>query len=102
MSQIALPIHADEKMYTSSRRDGKRSSAWKILPLLGLSAVGMIALHMHCPDLWSRPSTMDVESMCRQPSPAASASNWSSLYDYAGFKMESAKRLSGAIKIPTE
>ena len=40
--------------------------------------------------------------LCVQPSPPAQPSNWSALYDHPDFAMESAQRLSGAVKIPTQ
>ncbi|KAF8660451.1 hypothetical protein AX16_001631 [Volvariella volvacea WC 439] len=41
------------------------------------------------------------EDVCPQPSPAAKPSNYSSFYDSPEFAIRSAKRLSGAIQIPT-
>lgn len=40
-------------------------------------------------------------TLCHQPLPAATPSNFSDLYSSPKFRLESAKRLSGAIQIPT-
>lgn len=40
-------------------------------------------------------------TLCRQPLPAATPSNFSDLYSSPKFRLESAKRLSGAVQIPT-
>ncbi len=81
------------------------STGWKIL----LSAVGLVALGslaISPPPLnllaHSERSHARLADLCKQPSPAAKPSNWSSVFDYDEFKMDSAKRLSGAVRIPTQ
>ncbi|TFK33512.1 hypothetical protein BDQ12DRAFT_738741 [Crucibulum laeve] len=46
-------------------------------------------------------SKASFENVCAQPEPAAQTSNFSAFYSSLDFRMESAKRLSGAIQIPT-
>lgn len=72
--------------------------------LLALKATMLFTIHC-----WSHkhhhgfmPGSSAQRDLCPQPGPAAQPSNWSSLYDYADFSIESAKRLSGAVQIPTQ
>lgn len=72
--------------------------------LLAFKATMLFTIHS-----WSHkhhhgfmPGTSVKGDLCPQPGPAAQPSNWSSLYDYADFSIESAKRLSGAVQIPTQ
>ena len=51
--------------------------------------------------LWTSRADVDLSGVCLQPFPV-NPSNWTQLYKHEGFAEESAKRLSGAVRIPTQ
>lgn len=51
---------------------------------------------------WSAGQTLSPEDICLQPTPQGQPSHWSELYNRSGFAHESAERLAGAVKIPTQ
>lgn len=50
----------------------------------------------------SRQPARNHSGTCSQPATQGIPSNWTELYDYNGFAKESAERLSGAVRIPTQ
>ncbi|KAF8998133.1 hypothetical protein BDQ17DRAFT_1362515 [Cyathus striatus] len=94
-----LPLHN-----SPNKSSSVYSFTWKLLAI----AATCLALYTwspfnDCHRSISRVSleTGAYEDICSQPEPAASQSNFSKAYSTPEFLEESAKRLSGAIKIPT-
>ena len=50
----------------------------------------------------SRQPAQNHSGTCSQPATKGTPSNWTELYDNDGFAKESAERLSGAVRIPTQ
>lgn len=93
-------IENDER--TKSRRSTKVLFA--VLSLLALKSLVLAGTYFYFdanPVNYLAGNIKD-QQLCPQPGSGIKPSNWSSLYDYSGFPMESAKRLSGAVKVPTQ
>ncbi|KAF8996894.1 hypothetical protein BDQ17DRAFT_1544560 [Cyathus striatus] len=92
-------------LYSSpSQSSSVYSFAWKLLAIAATSlALYTWSPFSDCHRFISNVSldTGVYEDICSQPKPAASQSNYSQVYSTPEFLEESAKRLSGAIKIPT-
>jgi hypothetical protein len=73
-----------------------------LLLLLALKSAIIIGAFSFTQNNQFTKSKDEVRALCPQPVLSEGKSNWSSLYEYEGFGMESAKRLSGAVRIPTQ
>ncbi|KAJ9114650.1 hypothetical protein QFC22_005526 [Naganishia vaughanmartiniae] len=51
---------------------------------------------------WSLDNASSPKDVCLQPTPQGQPSKWLDLYNQSGFARESAERLAGAVKIPTQ
>lgn len=78
-----------------------RSRLWILFAVLFLSK-SAIGLGLLAHRSWTSGTNVDLSGICVQPTPAGQPSNWTRLYEYNGFAEESAKRLSGAVRIPTQ
>jgi hypothetical protein len=78
-----------------------RSRLWILFTVLFLSK-SAIGLGLLAHRSWTSGARTELSGICVQPSPAGQPSNWTRLYEYDEFAEESAERLSGAVRIPTQ
>lgn len=76
------------------------SKLWVLFAVLVLSK-SAIVLGLLAHRSWTSGASADLSGICVQPAPGK-PSNWTGLYEYDGFAKESAERLSGAVRIPTQ
>lgn len=82
-------------------RSSRISFILLILSVAAVAAFTLLTCHFDFlqPDVL--PNNVSFSSTCGQPHPPAARSNFSERYDSHAFKMKSARRLAGAVKIPT-
>jgi hypothetical protein len=78
-----------------------RSRLWILFAVLFLSK-SAIGLGLLAHRSWISGARTELNGICVQPSPAGQPSNWTRLYEYDKFAEESAERLAGAVRIPTQ
>lgn len=100
--QMLLPVdstHAPIRRRATHRR-------WQALALGSVAAMSVIGAHRL--GYWSlghdhlAVDESKIRDLCAQPHPARKPSNWSELYTGDDFAKESAERLAGAIRVPTQ
>lgn len=105
--QYSYHHSGDPSSKAASREEEKGRVSFPILLLVWLaivflvtkSAIFLAFVTDHNP---STQAFHGHDSLCAQPVPHGTPSNWTELYDYEGFAKESAHRLSGAVRIPTQ
>lgn len=100
--QTLLPVDSIDR---PNRRQAPRRR-WHAFALGSIAAMSVIGAHR----LGFLPLGHDhadveeraIKELCAQPQPAHKPSNWSKLYAGDDFKMQSAERLAGAIRVATQ